>query len=145
MKHIVAAAFVAFGVLPVSARSFPPETRSFVYLHDNKPGGSETFTRSADAIRGDIVLGKSRVHYEGRIAADGTIPRLDIRTSRSDDGADAPRLISMIAGHDNVQVVERIGRKADTVRVTSQPGTIPIFDPSIGLYEVVVARARSQR
>lgn len=42
---------------------------------------------------------------------------------------------------DSVQLIERVGRKVDTLRLASPPGTIPIFDPSIGLYEVIAARS----
>jgi len=145
MKHILAVcvAGVAFGVVTASSHTFPPETRSFAYMHDNKPVGGETFTRSADSISGEIALGTSRVHYEGRIAADGTIPRLDIQTSRSGGAANTQGFISMIVGRDSVLLIERVGRKVDSLRLASRPGTIPIFDPSIGLYEVIVARARA--
>jgi hypothetical protein len=51
----------------------------------------------------------------------------------------------MVVEHDTVRVIERVARKADTLRLASSPGTIPLFDPSIGLYEVIVARARSQK
>jgi len=51
----------------------------------------------------------------------------------------------MIAGRDIVQVVEQAGRKVDTTRVAARPGTMLLFDPSIGLYEMIVARARSQK
>ena len=48
-------------------------------------------------------------------------------------------------GRDIVQVVEHAGRKVDTTRVAARPGTMLLFDPSIGLYEMIVARARSQK
>jgi len=85
------------------------------------------------------------IHYDGRIAEDGTIPPLDIHTSRVGGGARAQGFVSMIAGRDIVQVVEHAGRKVDTTRVAARPGTMLLFDPSIGLYEMIVARARSQK
>jgi len=146
MKHIVSVsvAILSSGLVASSLRFVSPETRSFVYVYDNKTVGGETFTRSTDSITGDIAMGKARIHYEAHIAADGMIPRLDIHTSRSDRPTEQ-RFISMIVGRDSAQVIERVARKVDTLRLASAPGTIPIFDPSIGLYELVVARARSQK
>lgn len=98
MKHIlpVSIAIVAIGFLSESShpapssrsvplravsatRSIPPETRSFAFESPPDGVGGETITRNGDVISGDMAIGAKHVHYEGRIAADGTIPRLDIR------------------------------------------------------------------
>lgn len=140
MKHIVmvSIAFVAIG--------FPPETRTFAYVSPKVGvGGGETVTRSGDLISGDMAMGAKHAHYEGRIAADGTIPRLDMRVWRSAAEAKHPRVMSAIFGRDSTLLIEHLGSHVDTLRFASQPGMLPVINPSIGLIEIVVARARSQK
>jgi hypothetical protein len=174
MKHILAVsiATVAIGVVSESSqpapsshsvpssrsappralsasRSIPPETRSFVFA-DGKDGvGRETVTRDGDLISGDMSVGTKRVqnhvHYEGRIAADGTIPRLEIRAWRSAAEAKHPRVIFAIIGRDSAKVIEHLGSHVDTLRFGSQRGMLPVINPSVGLTELVVARARAQQ
>jgi hypothetical protein len=95
-------------------------------------------------ISGDMMVGAKHVHYEGRIAADGTIPHLDIRAWRSAAEAKHPRVLSAIVGGDGVQLTEHLGSHVDTLRFAPQRGLLPIINPSMGLLELVVARARSQ-
>jgi hypothetical protein len=137
----------SLSVLPpaVSAtRSSPPETRSFAYKSGKEVGG-ETVTRNGDMISGDMAVGVKHVHYEGRIAADGTIPRLDMRVWRSAAEAKHPRVMSVIVGRDSTKLIEHLGSRVDTLRFASQPGMLPLINPSVGLMELLVARARSQK
>jgi hypothetical protein len=145
MKHIftVSIAVAAIGFLSGSSRNIASDTRSFAYESEKEVGG-ETVARNGDAISGDMVVGAKHAHYEGRIAADGTIPRLDIRVWRSTAEAKHPRVMSAVVGRDSVQLIEHLGSHVDTLRFGSQPGLLPIINPSIGLSEVVIARARSQ-
>jgi|SRR5579884_2124222 len=145
MKHILAAsiAIIAAGILPAS-RSLPPETRGFIYS-DNKTGhGSETITRDGTLISGDMVIGENHAHYEGRVAADGTVPRLEIRAWGSAAEATRPRVASVVIGRDGATLIEHLDGRVDTSRFASRPGTMPIINPSVGLAELIVARARSQ-
>jgi hypothetical protein len=100
-------------------------------------------------ISGDMSVGtkhaQNHVHYEGRIAADGTIPHLEIRAWRSAAEAKHPRVISAMVGRDSAKVIEYLGSHVDTLRFASQPGMVPLINPSIGLSEVVVAHARAQK
>jgi hypothetical protein len=163
MKHIltISIAIVAVGFLSGSSRlvpssrslspralpaspSTPPETRSYVYESPPDGTGGETVTRNGDAISGDMFIGAHHAHYEGRIAADGTIPRLDIRAWHSAAEAKHPRILSAILGRDSTLLIEHLGSHVDTLRFASQPGLLPIINPSMGLIELVVARARSQ-
>lgn len=121
------------------------DVRSFAYTQRGHTGGGETIARDAGVLRGDMALGKDRVHYEGRVAPDGTVPRLEIRASRAGARADAARIITVTFGRDSMQIVERRGNEADTLRLPSAAGTLPYIDPSMGLIEPIVARARSQK
>jgi hypothetical protein len=162
MKHIlmVSLAIVAIGSLPESTPSVPssvppwgaratqtvaPETRSFAL--ESPPGGvgGETVTRNGDLISGDMFIGERHSHYEGRIAANGTIPRLDIRTWRSGTEAKRRRVLTAIVGRDTAMLIEHIGSHVDTLRFAAQPGLLPVINPSMGLLELVVARARLQK
>lgn len=164
MTHIVTVsiAIVAIGFLSGSSRPTPrsrsvppravsasrsvaPETRSFAYLEKGVVGGGETITRNGDMISGDMAIGAKHVHYEGRIAADGTIPRLDMRAWRSAAEAKHPRVLSAIVGRDSTMLIEHLGSHVDTLRFAAQPGLLPVINPSMGLLELVVARARSQK
>ena len=137
-------AIVAIGMLSATSRPAAPDTRRFVYVKDNDTAGGETITRTTGSIRGDMVMGKDHVHYEGGVAADGTIPRLEIRTWRAGAEAQSARRISVAVGRTSVQLIERLGRMTDTVRLPARPGLLPVINPSIGLIELVVARARSK-
>jgi hypothetical protein len=146
----VSVTIVAIGLLAGSSRSpasrtTPPETRSFVYSSGRDGNGGETVTRKGDVISGHMWIGTKHAQYEGRIAADGTIPRLDIRAWRSVAEAKNPRVISAIVGPDSAKLIEHLGRHVDTLRFPSQPGLVPVINPSMGLIEVVVARARSEK
>jgi hypothetical protein len=143
-------AIVAIGFLPgrprfATSRITPPDTRRFVYSSKKGGRGGETVTRNGDVIRGDMFIEANHAHYEGRIAADGTIPRLDIRAWRSAAEAKHPRVISAIVDRDSAKLIEHLGSHVDTLRFQSQPGVVPVINPSMGLMEVVVARARSQK
>lgn len=142
MKHILT---VSIAIVAMSAtRSIAPETRSFAYKSGKEVGG-ETVTRNGDMISGDMAVGAKHVHYEGRIAADGTIPRLDMRVWRSTAEAKHPRIMSAIVGRDSAMLIEHLGSHVDTLRFASQPGMLPLINPSVGLMEILVARARSQK
>jgi hypothetical protein len=145
MNRLIAlsVAVAGVGILSATSAPVPPETRRFLYVNNNDTG-SETFTRSADSLRGDMAVGRTRVHYDARLSADGTIPRLDIRTSVLGNDSKVPTLITVIVGRDSTQLIEHRGREVDTLRLASAPGSIPVINPSMGLIEVVVARARSQ-
>jgi hypothetical protein len=123
----------------------PPETRSSAFTDNNAAGGGETITRAGDTISGDMVIGAKHVHYEGRIASDGTIPRLDMRVWRSAAEAKHPRLLSAVVGSNSTMLIQQLGNKVDTARFASQPGMLPLINPSVGLIEVLVARARPQK
>src|SRR3954466_12886885 len=105
---VVAGVIVALGYLPSSRRSGQPETRSFEYRGPNdEVGGGETFTRDGDMISGDMAIGSRHAHYEGRIAADGPIPRLEIREWRSAAEAKHPRVLSAVLGGDSTKLIEQ--------------------------------------
>jgi hypothetical protein len=139
-------AIVAISLLNGNSRPAPrsPETRSWVYSSGKEVGG-ETVTRNGDLISGDMAIGAKHAHYEGRIAADGTIPRLDIRAWRSAAEAKHPRVMSVIVGLDSATLIEHLGSHVDTLRFASQPGLLPVINPSMGLLELLVARARAQK
>jgi hypothetical protein len=137
-------AFVGVNLLTGSARTVPSDPKSFLFVegHDT---GSETFTRSANSLTGDMAFGKTLIHYEGKIAEDGTVPRLDIRVSHAGANAQTQRRISVIVGRDSTQMIEQAAGKTDSVRVATQRGALPFINLSVGLTELVVARGRLQK
>jgi hypothetical protein len=137
-------ATVGFATLGAGSHSAPPDTRHFIY-HNGNDTGSETFTRDGDSLSGEMAVGKTRVLYAGRVAADGTIPRLEIRTSYTGVQSPMAGRITILVGRDSTRLVEYTGRKTDTLRLATAPGTIPIINPSMGLAEVAVAHARSRK
>jgi hypothetical protein len=164
MKRLltVSVAALTIGVLPGSPRRAPssrsvspgaksasqrtaPETRSFAYASAQDGVGAETVTRNGDVISGDMAIEAKHVHYEGRIAADGTIPRLEMRVWRSAAEAKHPRVLSAIVGRDSIKLIEHLATRVDTLRFASQPGLLPLINPSVGLMEILVARARAQK
>jgi hypothetical protein len=144
MKRLltVSIAIAATAILSAS-RSIPPETRTFTYTDGKNGHGGETFTRNGDRISGDMFVAAKHAHYEGRIAADGTIPRLEIRTWATAAEAKHPRMATAIVGRDSGIFIQHVGNRADTTRFAAQPGMIPMINPSMGLAEVAIAHARS--
>jgi len=144
MKHVtITSAALAISVLV--SQGAAAQARSFSYVDHNKKAGIETFTRTATSVIGDVVFDSTgtRVHYEGHIAPDGTMPRLDIRVAAPGASTKTQRLISVAVGRDSTRVVERLGSKADTIRVATQAGTMPFINFSTGITEVAIARARA--
>ena len=142
----ISVAFVGFGLYHHGSapRVSPPETRHFVYSGEKDGDGGETVIRNGDEISGEMWIGEHHAYYEGRIAADGTIPRLDIRAWRSAAEATNPRIASVIISGDSAKLIEHLGNHVDTLRFAAQPGMVPLVNPSMGLIEVIVARARSR-
>lgn len=142
MKRILvtSAAAIAMSILVLPAAS--AQARTFSYTQNKTKAGTETFTRTATNVTGDFTFDstRTRIHYEGRIAADGTMPRLDIRVT--DPKAKTQRLISVIVGRDSTRLIEHLGNKTDTIRAATQPGTMPFINITTGLTEVAIARAR---
>jgi len=144
-RHIaLSVAFIGVTVLTASARTVASEPRTFLFV-EGQDTGSETFTRSANSVAGDMAFGKTRIHYEGKIAGDGTVPRLDIRVSHAGASAQPQKNISVIVGRDSTQLIEQVGSKTDSVRVPTQRGALPFINFSVGLTELVVARGRLQK
>ena len=146
MKRLIVAVVTMAGVtlLSASSRPIPPDTRSFLF-GSGKDTGRETFTRTATSLSGDMMFSNLRMHYEAKLAPDGTIPRLDVRTTTSGAKAQAPRVASVIVGRDSTDVTEQQAGKTESVRLATQPGLLPMINLSIGLTELVVARARLQK
>jgi len=119
-----------------------PETKSLVYTEGTDTVGRESFTRSATSLRGDLFRGTTHLHYEGRVASNGTISRLDVRTTGP--GSGPATLASVIIGRDSAFLIGHLRTKVDTLRVASQPGLLPVINPSIGLIELIIERARAQ-
>jgi hypothetical protein len=135
-------ASVAIGALSRTGRTVESEPRTFMFVegHDT---ASETFTRSASSVTGDMAFSKDRIHYEAKIAGDGTIPRLDIRVSRA--GAQTQKHILVLVNRDSTQLIEQVGSKTDSVRVATQQGMLPFINFSVGLSEVLIERGRQQK
>ena len=126
-----------------ASRLQPSERKSVVFIQGNDTVGRESFTRSGSSLSGDLLLGQRHLHYEGELSPDGAITRLDVRTSGP--GVTRERLTSIIIGRDSAQVIRHLGNTVDTLHFASQPGLLPIINPSIALVEFITARARAEQ
>ena len=104
---------------------------------------TERVTRSGEMLRGEVTAPMGpRLTYEATLSPDATIPRLEVRLFQP--GADTvpnQRVVAVVRGDSAIaQVFE-----ADSVRTNRAavpPQTLLTLNPSIGLVEQVVRRAR---
>lgn len=128
-----------------TGRRTAPGRKSFVFVYKSDTMGRESFTRTDDSLAGDLLLGKKRFHYEARLLPNGGISRIDVRTSGPGVGVTGVRHGSVTIGHDSVQFVDHLGDNVDTVRLASQPGLLPLINPSVGLLELIIGAARAKK
>jgi hypothetical protein len=120
-------------------RTPAPETRSYI-LSDGKDAGTETFTRTATSLEGDLTIGKRT----GQILPNGSISRLEVHGSALGD-ASAETTVSLVIGRDSATFSEHGGLRVATVRTAAQPGIVPFINPSMAFAAFVVQYARTQK
>jgi hypothetical protein len=151
MKRLSAMSSIAVAVLCSAwgtSRAPESEATSLVFIDGTDTAGRESFIRTDNAVKGDLFLGTKHFHYEGQVTPTGSIARFDVRTSGGNSGSSGDaggRLTSLIVGRDSAQFIDRLGGNADTLRVASPRGALPLINPSIGTIEFIIQAARAQK
>jgi len=112
---------------------------TFVMLMGNDTLAVERVTRTASRLDGDFSAPSrgARVRYVATLAADGTVPRFETWAYRGTDTAGTHATMQL---QGDSMVLELPGR---TVRLPTKHGAIVYFNPSMGLLEQAVIRART--
>ena len=133
-SHLAACLLLAGG----AAAAQQPTT--FVMLMGNDTLAVERVTRTANRLEGDFVSPSRGAHvrYAATIGADGTVPRMETWVYRGADTT-ASTHATMIEQGDSM-TVELQGR---TLHFATKPGAIVYFNPSMGLLEQALIRART--
>ena len=120
-----------------TARAQQPTT--FVMLLGSDTLAIERVTRSANHLEGDFVSPSRgvRVRYTATIAADGTMSRMEEWAYR---GTDTTGTHATLVEQGDSMTVELQGR---TLHFGTKSGAIVYFNPSMGLLEQAILRARS--
>jgi uncharacterized protein len=123
--------------LPRAASAQQPTT--FVMLMGNDTLAVERVTRSANHLDGDFVspVRGGRIRYAGTLAPDGTMSHFETWAYR---GSDTTGTHATMRQQGDSMVVELQGR---TLHFPTKPGAIVYFNPSMGLLEQAILRARS--
>jgi hypothetical protein len=146
MIRLAAIASMSLVVMSIAGRSAPTPRhapmRNFVWLRGTDTFGRESFTRSGDAISGDLGSETQGVHYEGHLASRNEPGRFDLRTTNFHQ---IIHDLTVVLRDDSALVIEHSTRHDDTVRVASKPNAIPMLNSPVGLLELVVERAFAQK
>jgi alpha-beta hydrolase superfamily lysophospholipase len=125
----------------VTARMAAAQTSTtFIMTTATDTLGIERVTRTPGHLEGDFVSpGRGvRVRYTATIATDGTVPRVDTWAYRS--AADTSGSHATMQQQGDSMIIELPGR---TLRLATKPGAIAYFNPSVGLLEQAIMRART--
>ena len=119
---------------------------SFVLLQGNDTIAVETFTRTATTLQAELSARTGgRFSYDAQLAADGTVPRIELRAftpGTPAGGAPAQRAIASFRG-ESVSGQSFVGDSSRTATVATTRGAIPYVNPSPSLMEQIVRRARA--
>lgn len=112
---------------------------TFVMLRGSDTLAVERVTRTATRLDGDFVSPQQGAHirYAAMLKADGTMSRFETWTYR---GADTSGTHTTMEEQGDSMIVEQQGK---TMRFGTKPGAIVYFNPSMGLLEQALIRARS--
>jgi uncharacterized protein len=140
MRMLVSTLVPAAAALVVehaAARGQQPST--FVMLMGTDTLSIEHVTRRADRLEGEFISPTrgTRVRYAALVSADGTMPRIETWTYRGGDTAGVH--VTMQQRGDSM-AIDLPGR---TLSFPTKPGAIVYFNPSMGLLEQAVMRART--
>ena len=112
---------------------------TFIMLMNGDTLATESVTRTAGHLDAELVsqhLG-IRVRYAATLAADGTMPRIDMWSYRA---ADTNGTHVTMQAQGDTMIVDLPGR---TLRLPSRSGAIVYFNPSMALLEQAVLRGRT--
>jgi len=123
----------------IAPAALAQQPTTFVMLMGNDTLAVERVTRSANRLEGDFVSPSrgGRVRYAATLGADGTISRFETWAYR---GADTSGTHATLQEQGDSMIVELQGR---TLRFATKAGAIVYFNPSMGLLEQAILRART--
>ena len=129
----VASMLIAHG----AALAQQPST--FIMLMNGDTLATESVTRTAGHLDAELVSQRlgMRVRYAATLAADGTMPRIDMWSYRA---ADTNGTHVTMQAQGDTMIVDLPGR---TLRLPSRSGAIVYFNPSMALLEQAVLRGRT--
>ena len=135
VRHLALAAVVTVSARGVAAQQ--PST--FVMLMGSDTLAIERVTRSANHLDGEFAAPSrgARVRYAATLNADGTVPRIDTWAYHGSDTTGAHATMQLQG--DSMRV-EAQGR---TMAFGTKAAALPYFNPSMGLLEQAVLRART--
>jgi hypothetical protein len=133
------------GADAAAAGEAQPTEVVFAFIQEGDTVAIERFTRSDTLLQGEIrdINSGARARYEARIDTGGRIRRLEtIFFDTAGATEPAGRLVLAFAG-DTLLVEQHEGDEVTEDRAELPPGTMLYMNPSIGLMEQLLARART--
>jgi alpha-beta hydrolase superfamily lysophospholipase len=128
-------------VVLVASRAAAQQPSTFIMLRGTDTLAVERVTRTANHLDGEFAsaaLGV-RVRYAATLAADGSTPRVETWAYQGAADASGTKVTMQLQG--DSMAVELPGGAVR--RFASKPGAIVYFNPSMGLLEQALIRARS--
>lgn len=112
---------------------------TFVMMMGSDTLAIERVTRAANHLDGEFSAPSrgARVRYAATLNADGTVPRIDTWAYRGTDTTGAHAIVQLQGDSMKVEVQGR------NMAFGTKPGAVPYFNPSMGLLEQAVLRART--
>lgn len=124
-----------------------PASGAYVVRLGSDTVAVEEFTRTADSIRGRLVVRVPRTQlreYSGALRPDGTLSRFSVAFRAPGDAQPTMRG-EVEFGADSATVRVMRGDSTQTFRVAAGAGAIPLVSYSVGLYELPLVRAAGAR
>ncbi|HEY7236426.1 MAG TPA: alpha/beta fold hydrolase [Gemmatimonadaceae bacterium] len=131
--------FVVSAVLLAPATAAAQQPSTFVMLMGKDTLAVERVTRTPNRLDGDFVSPARGVHlrYAGTLAADGTMSRFETWAYRGSDTVGTHATMELEGDSMTVALQGR------TLHFATKAGAIAYFNPSMGLLEQAVMRARA--
>lgn len=126
----------------VSAQS---PARTFLLLSGKDTVSIETLTRAPGHLEGELIIPRAggRWAYGADLASDGLVTSIETAYNVTSDTVGAPprqRGLVQFDG-DSIRVTVQAGILERTLAFLQAPGTLPYFNPSMGMIELAVQRA----
>lgn len=130
---------LAFAALLASLPLAAQQPSTFIMLKGNDTLAVESVTREPNRLLGDFNAPSGGVHvrYVATLARDGTVPRFETWAYRGNDTTGTHGTMEL---RGDTMVIDVPGRN---LRLPTKVGAIPYFNPSTGLLEQAVMRART--
>jgi len=141
MRMLLTSSFAAVGLVLALPTAPAQQPTTFVMLMGNDTLAVERVTRTAARLDGDFVSPTRgvRVRYAGTLAPDGTMPKFETWAYRGLTDTAGTHATMQLLG-DSIAGELPGGR---IVKFGTKPGAIVYFNPSVGLLEQGILRAKS--